>query len=195
MRRGKKTLHGFVTDVLNDMGDEKPDEIYRKNIFSSNSECVEEIIRFIQTNPGNEILLVGKSLGAVRTWWALNKYWTSFERRLKVGRDVKLGVALIDPHGWQYGDGHVGGYGTLAGPTYLEWEDKWDRPDVRIETLYQRNKYPKGVPLGKGSRSLMNVKLKKGATHWNVTQIDTWPGRKCANAIQNMIEWLRSDHD
>jgi len=191
MRKSSKTLSGFMDDVLAAMPD-VPKNINKQIISSLSDKCVEDSLRFLYAFPDTRILLVGKSMGAVKTWWLLTKYWTNVLQRISV-RGARLGVVLIDPHGWCDGDGRVGSYGVRL--KNLGFEDGWARDNMRIACLRQRNKYPKGAGLAvpRGVTNAKNVKLKGDADHWKVTNINTDAGRRVSFEIQSTIRWLMED--
>lgn len=194
MRKSKKTLKGFLDDVLNDMGDGKPRGIHKEVFESTDIHCVSRAISFMQVSPGNRYLCVGKSMGGVRVWWMLTKFWSNIKHMMGVvdtgGRRPKLSVVLIDPHGNQSGDGSVGSYGVSL--SELWYSAGWSMSDVRFSVVYQRNKYPKGAKLQvpSGVENVTNVRLGSGANHWNVTEIDSETGRIVANLIQDEIRWV-----
>jgi hypothetical protein len=182
----EESLSGFLTDVLNDMPD-KPASIHRNNEFSSKKTCIEDSIRWMHKVQGNRIMLVGKSMGGVRTWWMVYHFWANILARFNTNPDGRLGVFLIDPHGWQLGDGVVGSYGLEVDS--MRYRPEWSRVDVRIRCLYQRNDYPKGARLGRND-SAVNMKLGKGADHWNVEDFKTETGKIVCSEIQEMVRWV-----
>ena len=186
VRKRSKILPAFIEDVLSDMGDQKPVHIERHYVYSSTRGCIQESLKFIHERPLEPVLLVGKSLGAIRTWWMLYQSWGDL-----VGRASKIGVVLIDPHGWQVGDKTSGSYCKRKS---LPWKSGWDDSGIRITVLYQWNKYPTGAKMqgGHGWPLLYNFKLDSKATHWNVTSIKSQAGMDCAHEIQKMIKWLDS---
>ncbi len=181
-RKEKKTLEGFIQDVLKDGNIDA--EV--RSFFSIDDDCVQRLVLSANSTHAPKVLIVGKSLGGVRAWWALTKYWAHFKLKL-AHWDTKLGVVLLDPHGCQVGDGKVGAYGKRL--KKLGYLPAWLRDDVKIKVMYQRNKYPEGVGMLKKD-NVENVRLSKRADHFNITQIDTIAGAKCAKAIQDMIGWL-----
>ena len=198
-RRSDKTLPSFVnltefdywwdwSDRCNNPPDPATFEAYsisKHDQFSTDSECVENLVKEVTKTHYKNILLVGKSLGAVRVWWAVTKYWEHF--RLKLDAGCKIGVVLLDPHGAQNGDGRIGAYGLRL--RYLNYLKAWDRDDFRIKAIYQRNKYPKGARLGWGDNA-ENMQLSGLANHWNITNIFTVSGQQCSKEIIKMIKWL-----
>lgn len=188
LRKGRrKTLSDLVDVALGDPDwPGRPRAVFRRDYYSSDDHCVEDSVRFVQTTPGNKILLVGKSLGAVRTWWLMTRYWQNIRGRLGVDSGAKVGVVLIDPHGCQYGDGRVGSYGVRL--KRLPWMHEWDDDRVNFKVVYQKNRYPKGVPMSKNGP--LNRRLPKGATHWNITDPGTAPGQDAMKAIRDMVDWL-----
>jgi hypothetical protein len=186
MRPEEKSLGGFISDVLKDMPD-RPAIIHKNIEFSSKENCIPDSIHWMNTVSGNQILLVGKSMGGVKTWWMIHHYWKNILARFNTGPTGKLGVLLIDPHGWQRGDGCVGSYGLEIDEMRANRE--WERADVRIKCLYQRNSYPKGAMLG-DEYDAWNTKLGKDATHWNVEDFNTATGKLVAEELKTMIRWV-----
>jgi len=182
VRKHQKVLPKFLGEVFKGWED-----VGINNYYSSNKDCIIDSIKFLNYHWPEDALLVGKSLGGIKTWWLLNAYWHHIEGRLEGGS--KVGVVLLDPHGWQIGDGYVGSFGI--GDRNLPWNkqwDKWIKADLlKIEVLYQRNKYPMGAHFeGKD----VNTKLPRNATHWNITDIDSSIGRLSEAAIVEMADWL-----
>ena len=181
IRKRKDTLPEFIEDVIKGQPDIEP-VFY--NVFSSDSDCVEKAVRRIWAWPYN-ILLIGKSLGGVRAWWAITHYWERFKLKLDSGQ--KFGVVLIDPHGPQKGDKRAGWYGVSL--QTLRMKRAWNRKDMKISCVYQRNKAPKGAHLP-SNKFARNKKLNSKADHWNITQIDTGPGQTVAKEINKTINWI-----
>lgn len=189
-RKSADTLDGFMGDVLIDMGDDCPEGPQMPHLYSHNKDCVEDLTRAAMSSKCYKVLIVGKSMGAVKVWWALTKYWAHFKLKL-AHPDTKLGVVLLDPHGCQVGDGRIGAYGGRL--RALKYLPAWNMENVRIRTVFQRNKKPKGARMytaGVPCNNLKNTYLSHKADHWNITDIKTESGRKCADAIQEMIGWL-----
>lgn len=188
IRRSKRTLSGFLYDILTDMPDIQG---VRINVeYSTDSDCVGSSIRFLYSEPDGRVLLVGKSLGAVRTWWMLKSRWAAFERILSVRKGARIGVVLIDPHGIQRGDGLAGSYGV--GLRRMSFDPAWSRYGLSVRCIYQRNKYPKGACLDipQGAENAGNIRLGEYADHWSVTDISTRAGLDVAGCIESMIRWL-----
>lgn len=187
IRKSQRTLDGFLSDVIGGMPDAPP---VRKRVrYSTDDDCIDSSIRFLYRGPDRRILLVGKSLGAVRTWWMLRSRWDAFERLLTV-RKARIGVVLVDPHGIQREDGLMGSYGVrLKG---MFFDPRWKRDDLAIRCLYQRNRYPKGARLDilKGADNAENTRLGEYADHWSVTDIGKRAGREVADQVQEVIRWL-----
>ncbi|MBN2256339.1 MAG: hypothetical protein JW704_00675 [Anaerolineaceae bacterium] len=134
-----------------------------------------------------DFLLIGKSFGAVRTWWLLQEYWFRINRILN--EEHRIGVVLIDPHGWVVGDGRAASYGMNE--PKLPWHEEWGRSGIRLKCLYQRNEYPRGAFLGAPNGVLgNNVLLEGDADHYNVLDIDTETGLIVAESVRDMIQWL-----
>lgn len=185
LRPREKTLHEFLDLILENFPCHL--NVKKNYLFSSDLNCVEDTVRFVQTSGDNRILLVGKSLGGVRTWWSLTKYWENYKRKLKISADSRLGVVLLDPHGCQVGDGRVGSYGV--GLDLLEYNKEWYRPDIRISVLYQRNKYPMGAHMMASNDRCVNIEV-PGGNHWNIEDFGTKQGQFCADEIKKMIGWV-----
>jgi len=179
-RKKAETLPDFLKDVF-----QGRDNTTFGNVYSSDHKCIQKLITDVLTCESERVLIVGKSLGGVRVWWALTEYWGHFQHLLNSG--TKIGAVLLDPHGWQVGDGETGSYGMRL--KHLGINPEWDRPDFRIKCVYQQNKYPKGCRLGWGGNA-ENVKLSRFANHWNITEIETLPGEQVATEIKKMEWWL-----
>ena len=80
--------------------------------------CIRRSLNFLSREPSN-VVLIGKSLGGVRTWWMLKNYASEIARHLSVH------CIFIDPHGWQVGDGVIGSYGRNRGFPYSEAFDSF----------------------------------------------------------------------
>ena len=191
-RKSKETLDGFLDNVLADMAD-APKNIAKNINYSSNRNCIGSCLRSMMTYHGCKHLVVGKSMGGVKVWWLLTRHWLQCLDILnpKINYQIpRIGVVLIDPHGWQTGDGRVGSYGVFL--RKLGFTDGWIRDNFKIHVIYQRNKYPKGARLDipSDAKNALNTKLGKYADHWKVTEIDTKAGREVADAIQGMIRWI-----
>lgn len=184
--RKSKSLEPYLEHILDEF---EPMNMHCNYSNSFRRKCIDESISHINTSVGHRVLLVGKSLGAIRTWWLMKNSWQYLEHKLSIRPHSRLGVVLIDPHGHQPGDGKVGSYGILG--RNLPYDDKWDRDDVKIHVAYQRNKYPRGAMIN-GAPKTANLRHFKidGGTHWNLTDINTQAGKECANVIRNMIGWL-----
>ena len=181
MRSEKVTLPAFVDNVLADMPS-PPEDIHKHVAMGNDDEAIQESIEYMTLRPYEPVMLIGKSMGAVRTWWMVYKHW-----RLLSERDQPISVFLIDPHGWQKGDGRIGSYGSRRP---LKWNEEWNLMNIRFNVYYQRNKYPRGARMNGTYPNLKNEELCGKANHWNVTQIDTRPGRKVADGIQGAIRSL-----
>ncbi len=185
LRRGG-TLEPFVKSILNN---KRGVEFVSQYDYPTGNKCIKDGVNFVASNHGNKVLLIGKSMGGVKTWWMINKHWGHFERKLGIEENAKLGVVLIDPHGPQSGDGVIGSYGVRG--RNLGYKSEWDRDDVKISVLYQKNKYPRGAMISGAPRTgnLRNIKVNTG-THWNMTRHGNDASEKCGSQIIEMIDWL-----
>jgi len=189
MRQSKKTVTGFVTDIFRETVTKNID---RYDCYSSDRHCIDNSARFLVTGNSNNMLLIGKSMGAVRSWWLLNEYWLSIKNKLVSRQGGRLGVVLIDPHGWQKGDGRVGSYGVKLGS--LKYDKCWARDDLKFVVFHQKKHYPRGVGLEAGGNNVNNIELTgQDASHWSVTDINSKTGRMVADRIKDMIKWVQRD--
>lgn len=176
----RNNLHSFLDDIVGNSP-----EIKKNYLFSSSKTCVEDSIQFLYKNKKKDdnILLIGKSLGGIRTWWIIYKYFVNLKNLLV--NDTKLSVILLDPHGWQSGDGHTGSYGINN--NILPEKEEWALYEsIDITCIYQRNKYPKGAHFN----NFNNIKLGSTADHWNIENIETPTGKLVAEYIDKTIKTL-----
>lgn len=184
-RKAKKTLSAFVEAAL----EGQDVEYYHQ--FSTDPKCVVNLVGRVMRSENKKILLVGKSMGGVCAWWSIYKYWHNFKYWLFSPAGKKIGVVLLDPHGCQRGDGRIGAYGKMLNSfrTLRAWAL---RSDFKLHCLYQRNKYPEGAKIS-NSGNVTCERLSKDANHWVVTEIDTETGRRCADSVVDMLEWLNNE--
>jgi hypothetical protein len=189
LRKNTETLSGFLDDVICGMSD-RPDEVVKQARYSSNDGCIGTSIDFIKNHSSDRVLLVGKSLGAVKTWWLIRERWDFFEGEIRHGR--RFGVVLIDPHGRQMYDGIVGSYGVRH--MAIEFSRKWICDEMLFRCIYQRNKYPRGAMLNIGSDAVNaeNIRLGEHADHFDVTDMRTQAGQEVAGQIRGVVRWLMS---
>lgn len=198
LRKSSESLPGFVKETFGGWGN-----VLINNEYSSDSKCLDNSLKFMKCYPLDDLLLIGKSLGGVRTWWLATKYWENLKGRLDYG--YRVGIVLLDPHGWQLGDGTVGSFGV--GSRNLKYDKRWDpyiddpfnvlhkchvsEPSkMCIMCIYQSNKYPKGAII-EGGKNVVDIHLGKNANHWNIEDLSTETGRFVQEYVENMGHWVR----
>lgn len=199
LRKSSESLPGFVKETFGDWGN-----VLINNEYSSDPKCLDNSLKFINNNPFSDILLIGKSLGGVRTWWLATKYWEVLRHRLEMG--YRIGMVLLDPHGWQVGDGVVGSFGV--GGRNLKYDKRWDAniewsvhggpqkayysepSKFSILCIHQSNKYPKGAVI-EGGGKFANISLDKNANHWNIEDLSTETGRLVQRYVAGMGHWVQ----
>lgn len=201
LRKSSESLPGFVKEIFGGWGN-----VLINNEYSSDPKCLDNSLKFMNNYPFDDLLLIGKSLGGVRTWWLATKYWEVLKRRLDTG--FRIGIVLLDPHGWQLGDGVVGSFGVSS--RNLKYDKRWDSyigwpvqgglqkeyytepSKFSIMCIHQSNKYPKGAIIeGGGGEDVVNILLGKNANHWNIEDLSTETGRFVQEYVENMGKWVQ----
>ncbi|MDD5511077.1 MAG: hypothetical protein PHI12_09750 [Dehalococcoidales bacterium] len=181
-------LRKFLRAVFAEVPETKIEKL--RCVPSVFSRQIEGSVDFLEEYKDETVyfLLVGKSFGAIRTWWMLHEYWDRINRILNRGH--KIGVVLVDPHGWAVGDGTVGSYGIHH--MELPWYEEWGRSRLCFRCIYQRNEYPRGASLAAPESIVgaINVQLEGDADHYNVIDIETETGREVAEYVKGMLNWL-----
>jgi hypothetical protein len=184
LRSNQKTLPGFLYDIIKN-GKDLPEDISTNIEQSSYPKCIEDSVKFVLNKSDDSLILVGKSMGGVKTWWMFYNYWKPILKKYK-----KVGILFIDPHGWQAGDHHIGSYGTNLKEFEIlsEWVNK---DNLRISCIYQHNKYPKGAILDipEGTTNIHNIKLGSSADHWNITELNSESGQRVAEELIDLMKW------
>ena len=67
--------------------------------------CIRRSLAFLSQSSAPAVL-IGKSLGGIRTWWMLRQHAAELAQQHE-----SVSVIFVDPHGWQVGDGMIGSYG------------------------------------------------------------------------------------
>ena len=133
--------------------------------------CIRRSLSFLNRDPSH-VVLIGKSLGGVRTWWMLRQY------AAEIARHRSVHCIFIDPHGWQVGDGVIGSYGKNRGLPYYR-----DFDGFELVNFYQHNRWPCGAVF-KGQD--FNRELGPGADHFNITDM----GSSESEVVRREISWV-----
>jgi len=183
VRNDENTISTVVIDAVDEFVDAHPEVPVCINEVGSTINPVDRSIQFLHNNlrwgwSRTRVLLVGKSLGGVLTWWMLRSCW----RKLKAfGR---ISVLTVDPHGPVFGDGVVGPF--MKGRP-LTWKDEWLQADhLDVVNLYQHNKFPTGAFFEGAS----NIEFAQGADHWNITDRESPYSTITRAKILDRLEWL-----
>ncbi len=158
-------------------------------VSSKGDQYVDDSLKFIfnNTHYGKEntgLLLTGKSMGGVKTWWMLKSHW----KKLKEFNAIFL--LTIDPHGVIAGDGKAGTYGKNH---ELSFDKRWKGlPNLQAINLYQHYDWPHGAKMGKIDKvkNAKNIKFKKGSDHFNIIDVDSDKSKPTKEAIITGLSFL-----
>ena len=138
----KKTIVGTIKRILSGRPELK--------VFFSwpQRRALRKLKKYIKSLPkGTNLVIVGKSLGGIVLYRLLKEI--DFE-------GINLRVVFVDAHGWIFGDGKVGPYGSDKRP-YIVLDKKVDGLSI-----YQRRKWPMGCRIVGIVNCLVNE------DHWSI---------------------------
>lgn len=135
----------------------------------------------IDRHENHNLLLTGKSLGAIRQFFI----WKEYNEKLSQIYN-KIYMILVDPHGWQPCDGMIGSYHkrrSLEEPINVH----------RLESctaIYQDNEWPTGAKFNSYACNNQKIMI-AGCNHWNIEDIDTTYGKAVLEIFNNELKKSR----
>lgn len=167
-RPDKKTLSAVLAKYVQK---HKESVFDYKEADSSSFNCVADCGDFISARcyPGTNLLLVGKSLGGVKLYRLLKRWWETIDKYNKV-------VCLfIDAHS---------PFPTFIGNfRNLKLRKKWIKPCRVYLNVYQKESYPKGAKIKRVSKG---VRLFENTNHWNIIN-----AKETNELIEESFNYLR----
>jgi len=188
-RDEESTLSHLTRNVIRSymVGHPGVTDIILHEVASGGKSAIDRSLIFIEQNTHSalvipKLLLVGKSLGGVKTWWILKSHWAKLAK-------YKVYCLLVDPHGPIMGDDVVGSYKKGRN---LSDKEAWHSYDtLRRECIYQQDHWPTGARWDGAE----NEKFPEGADHWNITEKGSEYSGLTKQKIRDGLDWLAGEEE
>ena len=142
-REDEMTISNSITKGLNYAKKEFGINFNFHEVWSSDRDCIEQVLRIISnTRTDDGLLMIQKSYAGPRSWKLLKKHHTLLSIFPKVV------MIWIDPHGRLWFDGSMKPFGKRR---MFIIPDNWIHDNMELFGAYQHRKWPHGgIPVAKG---------------------------------------------
>lgn len=147
--------------------------------------CVKDCAEFVKNSKGDNLLIVGKSMGGAKTFYAYKRLVKKYKEELK--NKNKVALVFIDAHGHPIHSVNPIPFGKIR-PIRIP-NDWYKITNSGFYGFYQHNKYPRGAKVCGASDCLkLYYTDKNGAevNHWNIIKQQViW------DKVRQILRWFK----